>query len=39
MFSLILLVALAGMSAFGSTLGDNVGVSASRIAVAGAGGS
>ena len=35
MLSLILLVALAGVSAFGSTLGDNVDDSASRIAAAG----
>ena len=35
MVSLILLVALAGVSAFGSTLGDNVDDSASRVAAAG----
>lgn len=35
MLSLILLVALAGVSAFGTTLGDNVDDSASRIVVAG----
>lgn len=35
MLSLILLVALAGVSAFGTTLGDNVDNSASRIVVAG----
>ena len=34
MLSLILLVALAGVSAFGTTLGDNVDNSASRIVVA-----
>ena len=35
MLSLILLVALAGVSAFGTTLGDNVDGSASRIVSAG----
>lgn len=35
MLSLILLVALAGVSAFGSTLGENVDDSASRVAAAG----
>ena len=35
MLSLILLVALAGVSSFGETLGQNVDDSASRIAAAG----
>lgn len=35
MLSLIVLVSLAGVSAFGTTLGDNVDNSASRIVVAG----
>ncbi len=35
MLSLILLVALAGVSAFGTTLGDNVDNSASRVVAAG----
>lgn len=35
MLSLILLVALAGVSAFGTTLGENVDDSASRVVAAG----
>jgi len=37
MLSLILLVALAGVSAFGTTLGDSVDDSASRVVTAGGG--
>ena len=37
MLSLILLVALAGVSAFGTSVGDNVDNSASRIVTAGRG--
>ncbi len=37
MISLILLVALAGVSAFGGTLSDNVDDSASRVVTAGLG--
>ena len=37
MISLILLVALAGVSAFGTSIGDSVDDSANRVVTAGAG--